>query len=585
MIAPALLSMLSLTIACPEIALSFPIPPTVVQGAELTVIFEDNRFFEGPTWDPRTDSLFFTAFGERNQQLLRRDASGQTTVFKDQTEGVNGTFLSDEGKILGAQAYGHRLISYSIEGDEEVILLDDELNQPNDLCQAPDGTIYFTDPDFAERSSSVIYRLTADGTAEKLAEVQPLPNGLISSNDGKTLYVGDSAEKRWYAYPIRSDGSLGDPSVFFDPQVESTADPDGMTIDASGNLYFTGRGGVWVVSPDGEALGLIPVPEFCSNVTFGGPNGKTLFLTCQSKVYSLAMNVRGGRSAGRLDVRKLVREGFVGSDGVKIHYAEIGEGPLLVMLHGFPDFWYTWREQMPALAEHFRVVAPDLRGYNKSDAPEGVENYALDLLVGDVEAILDHFEAETATIVGHDWGGIISWTFAMEHPERTERLVILNLPHPRGLFRELATNPAQQRNSQYARNFQAEDAASVLPASALSMWVRDPEARAVYNEAFALSSVEGMLNYYKANYPKPPYEFDETAAAEFPQVQCPVLMFHGLDDTALLPGALSGTWDWIDGDLTLITVPGADHFIQQAAPNRVTRTMKWWLTQSPWSID
>ena len=98
--------------------------------------------------------------------------------------------------------------------------------------------------------------------------------------------------------------------------------------------------------------------------------------------------------------------GFADSDGVKIHYVTAGKGPLVVLLHGFPDFWYTWRDQMPALAKHFQVVAIDLRGYNKSDQPEGVENYAIDKLVGDVEAVVKHFKQEKAIIVGHDWGGI-----------------------------------------------------------------------------------------------------------------------------------------------------------------------------------
>src|SRR5579864_8847386 len=147
-------------------------------------------------------------------------------------------------------------------------------------------------------------------------------------------------------------------------------------------------------------------------------------------------------------------DGFADSGGVKIHYVTVGKGPLLIMIHGFPDFWYTWREQMPSLAEHFQVVAIDQRGYNLSDQPEGVENYALDKLVGDVLAVLKHFKGEKAVLVGHDWGGLVAWTFAMTYPEKTDRLVILNLPHPKGIMRELAQNPQQQKNSEYARQFQ-----------------------------------------------------------------------------------------------------------------------------------
>jgi epoxide hydrolase 4 len=274
---------------------------------------------------------------------------------------------------------------------------------------------------------------------------------------------------------------------------------------------------------------------------------------------------------------ELGEEGFADSGGVKIHYVTAGKGPLVVLIHGFPDYHYTWRDQMPALAEHFQVVAIDLRGYNKSDQPKGVENYAMDKLVGDVAAVLQHFKKDKATVVGHDWGGIIAWTFAMTHPEQTERLVILNLPHPKGLMRELANNPQQQKNSQYARNFQKEEAAKNVSPEMLVRWVQQPEAREKYLEALRRSSIEGMLSYYKANYPKEPYKDDQ----KFPPVKCPVLMFHGLKDTALLPGALNGTWQWLEKDLTLVTIPQAGHFVHRDAPAKVTKTMVRWLTQEP----
>ena len=266
--------------------------------------------------------------------------------------------------------------------------------------------------------------------------------------------------------------------------------------------------------------------------------------------------------------------GFAQSGDVRIHYVTKGEGPLVIMIHGFPDYWYTWRKQMPALAEKFKVVAIDQRGYNESGQPEGVPNYAMEKLVGDVRAVVQHFKQDKAVIVGHDWGGMVAWSFAMAHPEMTEKLIILNLPHPNGLLRELAHNPEQQNNSAYARYFQTPEAASQLTAEGLSKWVRDEQARSKYVQALQRSSFEGMLNYYKANYPREPY----TAPADVgPKIQCSVLMFHGLKDKALLPGALNDTWQWIDKDLTLVTVPEADHFIQQDAADLVTRTMVNWL--------
>ena len=276
------------------------------------------------------------------------------------------------------------------------------------------------------------------------------------------------------------------------------------------------------------------------------------------------------------DIESRVTHGYADSGGVKIHYASIGRGPLVVMIHGFPDFWFTWRHQMDALADKFQVVAIDLRGYNLSDKPKGVEQYDMKLLVGDVAAVVRHFKQDKAIIVGHDWGGAIAWTFAMALPEMTDRLIILNLPHFRGLMRELAHNLEQQKNSQYARNFQQPDAHLKLTADELAGWVTDPEARKKYVEAFGRSDFEAMLNYYKRNYPREPY-------AELPppvvKVKAPVLMFHGLKDWALLSPALNGTWDWLERDLTLVTIPDAGHFVQQDAAEKVSRTMRSWLTE------
>ena len=268
-----------------------------------------------------------------------------------------------------------------------------------------------------------------------------------------------------------------------------------------------------------------------------------------------------------------LEHGYADSSGVKIHYVSQGAGPVVLMIHGFPDYWYTWRDQMAALAATRRVVAIDQRGFNMSGQPEGVENYAIEKLVGDVAAVLKHLKCERATIVGHDWGGAVAWSFAMQRPEMTERLVILNCPHPRGLYRELATNEQQRQNSQYARDFQQPDAASKLPIDFLVLWVKEVDERERYLAAFKRSSLEGMLNYYKANYPREPYE-----ARDFPQIKCPTLVIHGLDDTALLPGALSGTWQWIDNELTIVTIPKAGHWVHRDATERVNKVIVSWLS-------
>jgi len=273
------------------------------------------------------------------------------------------------------------------------------------------------------------------------------------------------------------------------------------------------------------------------------------------------------------DILDRVGHHYVDNNGVTIHYATLGRrGPLVVMLHGFPDFWYSWRDQMQALAPRYRVAALDQRGYNLSDKPKGVEQYELVDLVSDVAAVIRDQGEERAVIVGHDWGGAVAWTFAMLHPEMTRGLVILNLPHPRGLLRELRTNPEQRAASEYARTFQGAVGGNGLTPELLSFWVTDPTARARYVEALQRSDIEAMLNYYKANYPREPYD-----DLPLPLVQAPVLMIHGLEDPFLLPGAIDGTWQWVAGSYTLFTVPGAGHFVQQDASREVSRRLLHWL--------
>ena len=279
-------------------------------------------------------------------------------------------------------------------------------------------------------------------------------------------------------------------------------------------------------------------------------------------------------AASASDFESRIKHGYADSNGVKIHYATIGKGPLIVMIHGFPDFWYTWRHQMEGLSDKYQCVAIDQRGYNLSDKPEGVENYDVRLLVGDVIAVIKHLGKDKAIIVGHDWGGLVAWQVALNAPQFVDRLIILNLPHPRGIGRELAHNPKQQAASEYARNFQKEGAENLIKPEQLAFWVTDPEAKPKYIEAFKRSDLKAMLSYYKRNYPRQPYQEDPSPVVK---TQMPVLMFHGLKDPALLSDALNNTWDWMGKDLTLVTIPDAGHFVQQDAADLVTRSMRAWL--------
>lgn len=287
-----------------------PLPQTVAPRANITVVYEDDRFFEGPSWDTEGNHLYFTAFAKENEQVLRLDAPGKVTVWMDHTRGINGMYFSRDGRLLAAQAFGHNLLSLKIgadgPADQKVLASGFEgvpFIQPNDVAESiVTGGIYFTDPNFKGKTRSAVYYLSPAGTVRRIIENLKLPNGVEVSNDGTTLYVSDSFEKRVYSYPILADGSVNQAEVkiFFDPITENTADPDGMCTDALGNLYFAMRGGVWVVSKEGKSLGLIPVPEFASNVTFGGADGQTLYITCNTKVYSLAMQVKGAQFSKRM---------------------------------------------------------------------------------------------------------------------------------------------------------------------------------------------------------------------------------------------------------------------------------------------
>src|SRR5579863_2308407 len=288
----------------------------------------------------------------------------------------------------------------------------------------------------------------------------------------------------------------------------------------------------------------------------------------------LLLSVLAVVSVRASDFDSRVKEGFVDSNGVKIHYATVGSGPLIVMIHGFPEYWYTWRHEMEGLADQYQCVAIDQRGYNLSDKPAGDENYQIKFMVGDVIAVIKHFGKDKAIIVGHDWGGAVAWGLALNAPQYVDRLIILNLPHPRGIRRELANNPKQQAASGYARNFQKEGSENTVKPEQLVFWVTDPDAKPKFLEALQRSDMKAMLAYYKENYAKEPYQEDTSPVVK---TEMPVLMIHGLKDTALLSDALNNTWDWMGKDFTLVTVPDAGHFVQEDAPEMVTRTIRAWL--------
>ena len=297
----------------------------------------------------------------------------------------------------------------------------------------------------------------------------------------------------------------------------------------------------------------------------------------------IALALAAALLAGPAAAEPSFSDHYARNGDVRIHYTAAGQGPLVVLIHGFPDTWNTWRPLIDTLDETHRVVAMDLRGYNLSDKPKGVDAYRYPALMDDIEAVIRAEGRQSATIVGHDWGGGLAWRFAAERPGLVQRLVVLSTPHPAGLSRELATNPEQQRNSQYARNFQKPGAEAGMTAEGLANWVRDPAQKARQVEALKRSDFTAMLNYYRANYPK-----DEAEAAEankrslaMAKIKAPTLIVHGQKDTSLMAVGHNSAWEQIEADTTIVMVPGAGHFVQADAPELVNRTIKDWLAARP----
>jgi pimeloyl-ACP methyl ester carboxylesterase len=229
-------------------------------------------------------------------------------------------------------------------------------------------------------------------------------------------------------------------------------------------------------------------------------------------------------------------------------------------------------------ADGYRAVAMDNRGYNLSDKPQGEAAYAMPNLVGDVAAVVTAEGQKNTILIGHDWGASIAWNTTFARPDLVNKLVIMAVPHPAGMAREMATNKAQQAGSNYARNFQKEGSEKNLTAEGLAGWVKDPKEKAGYIEAFKRSDFGAMMNYYRANYPR---GVGDSAAPppQTPMVTVPVLVIHGMKDTALNAAGHNGTWDHVTKDTTILMIPTAGHFVQHDAQDLVDRTVKDWLDQ------
>jgi pimeloyl-ACP methyl ester carboxylesterase len=273
-------------------------------------------------------------------------------------------------------------------------------------------------------------------------------------------------------------------------------------------------------------------------------------------------------------------------NGVRLHYVEQGKGPLMLFLHGFPEFWYSWKDLLPEFARDHRAVALDMRGYNLSAKPEGVEQYRVPLIVEDVRALAAKFGARKFVLVGHDWGGVIAWAFAAQHPELLDKLIIINAPHPTVFSRELAGNPSQQKASGYFNLFTSPQAEATLSENSyaplrqsLGKVLTDAELKeyvAAWSQPGALT---GGLNYYRASRLRAPVAGIEAPPAAIPAlnpITVPTLVIWGEKDTALLTGNLEGL-DAHVRKLTIQRIPDGSHWVVHEKPELVIRHIREFL--------
>ena len=273
---------------------------------------------------------------------------------------------------------------------------------------------------------------------------------------------------------------------------------------------------------------------------------------------------------------------FVETNRIRMHYVEQGQGFPVLLLHGFPELWYSWRYQIPALASAgFRAIAPDLRGYGETDKPEGVESYDIHHLVGDLVGLLDGLGLERAVIAGHNWGGIITWQMALMVPQRVERVISLNTPFlergtasPTEVFKQV---PDGRFN--YILYFQQPGRAEADIEPNIEAWLEatmrqlatnqsfiTEQTLKVYGDAFRKGGLTGPINYYR-NFDR---NWETTADLEGSKITMPALMVCAENDPITTPQMAEGMESHVS-NLTTRLINNCGHWTQQEQPDEVNR--------------
>ena len=270
----------------------------------------------------------------------------------------------------------------------------------------------------------------------------------------------------------------------------------------------------------------------------------------------------------------------VTANGINLHCVTRGEGDLVILLHGFPEFWYSWRHQIPSLARRFKVVAPDMRGYNLSDKPEGVEAYSISNLTADVRDLITTFGYKKAHIVSHDWGGAVAWVFAVMYPENLDKLVVMNAPHPAVFMKHLRQNPRQIIRSWYMFFFRIPGLPEFLIRSfdyaALKRVFRgwairkdafsDEDIEQLVKAASQPGALTGGINYYRAMFRS---LGSASGLTGFPKITSPTLVIWAENDNALGKELTYGLDPYFSDSLTMKYIPNCSHWVQQEQPQLV----------------
>lgn len=276
---------------------------------------------------------------------------------------------------------------------------------------------------------------------------------------------------------------------------------------------------------------------------------------------------------------------FIKTNGIQLHYVSKGEGKLMLMLHGFPEFWYSWRHQITEFSQDYHTVAVDLRGYNDSDKPDQLEAYKMSELIEDVKGIISGLGYEDCILVAHDWGGAIAWNFAYAYPEMIEKLIVLNIPHP-AKFAEGLQTPQQLLKSWYIFGFQIpwlpefmlqlndyQAIADAFSKMAIDKTAFSPADLQAYKDAATKpGALTAMLNYYRCI-------FQSLFKIDRPQwriLDVPTLTIWGENDTALGKELTYGTEAYVR-DWQIKYIPNCSHLVQQEQPGLVNSYIRDFL--------